>query len=59
MSMNNEDHQTIESIQEILELKSDKEVQVSIGDIFVPFISLIDSQKNLVTITGLPTFPVL
>jgi len=54
-----QDQQRIESIQKILENKNDKEVQVSIGDIFVPFINLIDSQKKLVTMTGIPTFSVL
>lgn len=34
-------------------------MEISIGDIFVPFISLIDSQKKLVTTTGLATFSVL
>lgn len=52
--INNHDQQQIESIKKILEYKNDKEVQVSVGDIFVPFISLIDSVK-LVTMTGIPT----
>jgi len=58
-TINDQDQQQIESIQKILENKNDKEVQVSIGDIFVPFINLIDSQKKLVTMTGIPTFSVL
>lgn len=57
--INDQDQQKIEMIQELLVDKNDKEVQVSIGDIFVPFVSLIDSQKKLVTITGIPTFTIL
>lgn len=59
MSMNNQDQQKIESIQQLLESKSNKQVQVCIGDIFVPFISIIDSQKKLATITGISTFSIL
>lgn len=54
--VNDQDQQQIEIIQELLENKNDKEV--FIGDIFVPFISLIYSQKKI-TITGIPTFSVL
>lgn len=52
-------NQKIESIQQLLVFKSNKQVQVSIGDIFVHFISLIDSEKQLATITGISTFSVL
>jgi len=59
VSINNEDQKHIESINKLLKSKDDKQVQVSIGDIFVSFISLIDSEKKLVPITGLPSFSLL
>lgn len=38
---------------------ADAQVQVTSGDIFVPFVSLIDTSKKLNTMTGIPTFEIL
>ncbi|KAL5246156.1 hypothetical protein ACI65C_013564 [Semiaphis heraclei] len=38
---------------------ADAQVQVTIGDIFVPFVSLIDTSNKLNTLTGIPTFEIL
>lgn len=38
---------------------ADAQVQVTSGDIVVPFVSLIDTPKKLNTMTGIPTFEIL
>ena len=38
---------------------ADIQVQVTSGDIFVIFVSLIDSSQKLNTMTGIPTFEIL
>lgn len=38
---------------------ADAQVQVTSGDIFVPFVSLIDTSNKLNTLTGIATFEIL
>jgi len=47
-----------ETIREVYE-KINVSNQVTSGDLMVPFISLINSPKNLNTMTGIPSFDLL